>query len=260
MNEPDYPPPPSPAVILSETAHRPFPVADGSWVMAQSWNDLLFMHWPVDPEMLRPKIPQQLTLETFDGSAWVGVVPFYMSHVRPRYLFSVPWLSFFAELNVRTYVTDGKKPGVWFFSLDAARRIGVELARMVFHLPYFHAKMAVEREGEAVRYRSKRTDGRGGPGEYRATYQPTGEVYMSTPGTLDYFLTERYALYSQSRSGTLYRAEIHHMPWPLQPAEADVQVNTVCDMHGITLPDQQPLLHFARRQDMLGWMVEKLET
>jgi hypothetical protein len=225
--------------------------------MAQSWHDLMFMHWRIDPAVLRPMIPQRLEIETFDGSTWIGVVPFHMSHIRPHYGFTVPWISAFAELNVRTYVTDGQKPGVWFFSLDAARRIAVEVARASFHLPYFHARMRVQREGEALRYSSVRMDRRGSTGAFRATYQPTGPVYFSQPGTLEHFLTERYALYAQSRRGRLYRGEIQHAPWPLQPAQAEVETNTICDMHGISLPDDPPLLHFVRRIDVLAWYLDR---
>src|SRR5262249_36943564 len=128
--------------FLLETDHRPWRLPDARWSVAMSWHDLLFLHWPVPVDSLRPHIPAALAIDTFEGSAWLGVVPFRMSGVRPRYMPKAPWVSAFPELNVRTYVSIGGKPGVWFFSLDAANPIAVWLARATFHLPYMHARMA----------------------------------------------------------------------------------------------------------------------
>src|SRR5215211_9285994 len=182
--------------VLDRTEHRPYPLPDGSWVLRMRWRDLLFMHWRVPEEVLRPLIPQALRLDSFDGSAWLGVVPFRMESVRPRFLPAVPWLSSFPELNLRTYVTHENKPGLWFFSLDAHNPIAVRLARATFHLPYFDAKMSSETSGGTVRYRSVRTHGGAPPARYAASYRPLGETFDSRPGTLESFLTERYCLYS----------------------------------------------------------------
>jgi hypothetical protein len=231
---------------------------DSPWIMAQSWHQLLFAHWSFPPEAIRPLLPPELTLDTYAGQAWVGVVPFHMSGIRLRGLPTVPFTSAFAELNVRTYVTAADKPGVWFFSLDAANRIGVETARTVFHLPYFNARMQVRLEGETVHYGSVRTDRRAAAGVFIARYRPTAPVYLSQPGTLDHWLTERYCLYTTDRQGHLYRGEIHHAPWQLQLAEAEIEENTVTAMHGIHLPDAAPLLHYAERVDMLGWYLQSV--
>ena len=127
--------------MLTDTAHRPWPTPRQPWILGMRWHDLLFMHWPVKSEALRPYIPPALAIESFDGTAWIGVVPFRMSAVVPRLIPPVPYLSAFPELNVRTYVSAEGKPGVWFFSLDAGNPIAVEAARDTFHLNYYNARM-----------------------------------------------------------------------------------------------------------------------
>jgi uncharacterized protein YqjF (DUF2071 family) len=191
----------------------------------------------------------------FDGRAWLGVIPFHMSNVAPR---GVPWLPFasaFPELNVRTYVTVGGKPGVYFFSLDAASQLAVMAARAVFHLPYHRATMEVEVGPRRVSYRSVREKS---AAEFAASYGPTGAASESRPGTLEHFLTERYCLYALTRAGQPRRLEIHHRPWPLQPADAQIAVNTMAAVSGITLPAVAPLLHFAKRLDVLAWPMTKV--
>jgi hypothetical protein len=207
---------------------------------------------------LRGLIPSALALDTFDRSAWIGVVPFRMTGVRPRGLPALPWLSAFPELNVRTYVTTGGKPGVWFFSLDATNPVVVRLARRLFYLPYYDARMATKRSGEHVHYSSDRTH-RGAPhAAFQAQYRPIGPVAQATPGSLDHWLTERYCLYAADRWGRVWRSDIHHARWPLQPAEADVPVNTMTQQIGLTLPDTPPLLHFAQRLEVVGWLPERV--
>ncbi|MEZ4581001.1 MAG: DUF2071 domain-containing protein [Caldilineaceae bacterium] len=149
--------------------------------MAQQWCDLLFAHWPIPAAAMRAFVPPALKLDTYDGQAWIGVVPFHMRNVRPRALPAVPWLSHFAELNVRTYVTaaDGSRPGVWFFSLDAANPVAVMLARRFFMLPYFNAAMDVRTVGDAVYYTSRRTHTGAAPAHFMARYRPPGPVYRS---------------------------------------------------------------------------------
>jgi uncharacterized protein YqjF (DUF2071 family) len=242
-----------PEKILSSTEHRPYPVPSGPWALFMGWHDLLFMHWPVDESALRPLIPPALGLDTFDGSAWLGITPFYMSGVRPRFLPSVPPLSNFPELNVRTYVTAEGKPGIWFFSLDAGNPVAVRLARATFSLPYFDAQMSCRARDDEVSYRSVRTH-RGAPeARFAGRYRPVGEPFGSRPGTLEHFLTERYCLYSAGGRGNVYRGDIHHHPWPLQRAEAEVESLAMTEQMGVTLPETEPLLHFSRRLDTLAW-------
>jgi uncharacterized protein len=158
------------------------------WIMAQSWHDLLFAHWPVDAEMLRPHIPQQLEIDTFEGRAWLGIVPFSMTGVRLRGTPALPGLSAFAELNVRTYVTAQDKPGVWFFSLDAANSLAVFAARLIFHLPYFRARMKCREADGWIEYQSERSHAGAPPAGFAARYRPTGDFFDAQDGTLAYFI------------------------------------------------------------------------
>lgn len=204
--------------------------------MAQTWHDLLFAHWPLPPEALRPLVPRQLPLDTFEGSCWLGIVPFHMSGVRARWLPALPGLSRFPELNVRTYVNLENKPGVFFFSLDAANLPAVWAARAFYHLPYFHARMTSRTAGEQVEYHSRRFSG---SAEFVASYRPLKPIELRQPGTLDRWLSERYCLYTVS-SGNVYRCEIHHSQWPLQDAEAEIPINSMASAAGIELPGLLP--------------------
>lgn len=243
----------SAARVLGATAHRPWPMPQQPWVMTQTWHDLLFAHWPVSAASLRPRIPPGLTLDLFDGDAWLGIIPFHMTNVAPRAVPALPWLSAFPELNVRTYVRVAEKPGVYFFSLDAARLPAVLAARGLFNLPYFMAAMRVHSIAAGVAYTSRRIGAAPGQGEFMARYEPAGPAYHASPGSLDDFLTERYCLYAPDRRGRLQRLEIHHPPWNLQPAAAEIAHNTMAAVSGLRLPSAAPLLHFAKRQDMIGW-------
>ncbi|MGH9677887.1 MAG: YqjF family protein [Candidatus Acidiferrum sp.] len=244
--------------ILDVIAHRPWPLPRGPWIMVQTWHDLLFAHWPVPAEALRPHIPARLEIDTFEGQAWMGVVPFRMSGVRLRGTPAVPWLSDFPELNVRTYVVADGKPGVWFFSLDAANPLAVTIARAWFHLPYFRARMNCGERDGWIHYSSERTH-RGAPeaflhGRFRTIRKP----FFAKQGTLEHFLTERYCLYASDGRGRILRGEIHHAPWALQLAEAEFTSNSMAETAGFSLPAQEPLLYFSRRQDVLVWQPQRL--
>ena len=247
--------------------HRPWPLPAGPWVLAQSWLDLLFAHWPISLAHLRPLVPACLELDSFDGQGWIGLVPFRMRGVRPRGLPALPWLSGFPELNLRTYVRgaagqDEVKPGVFFFSLDAGNPVAVAIGRAAFHLPYFRAAMrCVSEETGNVRYSSRRTHAGVAVGELSALYGPTGPVDRAEPGSLEHWLTERYCLYAVSPFDAtpgdgghrLFRSEIHHEPWPLQPAYADLGENTVARSLDVPVSGPPHLLHFARRLDVVVW-------
>ncbi|MDE0462889.1 MAG: DUF2071 domain-containing protein [Caldilineaceae bacterium] len=250
------------AEILAQQEHRPWPLPDRPWFMFQSWQDLLFAHWPVPALEIEKLLPSGLTLDRYAGEAWVTVVPFRMSGVRQRFTPAAPWVSSFPELNVRTYVKSSgggePRPGVYFFSLDAGNPLAVAMARRSYHLPYFRAQMACRVEDGGIRYSSRRTH-RGAPeADFRAVYRPTGPVYRAAADSLEQWLIERYCLYSVDRSGRVYRGEIHHRPWPLQPAEAEFERNWLAQAHGIFLPDREPLLHFARKLDVLAWRIEEV--
>jgi uncharacterized protein YqjF (DUF2071 family) len=214
--------------------------------MIQHWHDLLFAHWAVPPEHVRPFVPRELELDLFEGRAWVGVIPFWMSNVRIRALPPIPTASTFPELNVRTYVRapqERDKPGVYFFSLDAASFLAVIGARAGGGLPYFWANMQVQAADDEIIYGSKRKSARN-PAEFAGRYRPVGPV-STAKSDLEYFVTERYCLYTV-RSGKVHRIQIHHLPWPLQPAEAQFDRNTMAKASGIELPSDRPVLHFAK--------------
>ena len=226
--------------------------------MTQAWNELLFAHWPIHPEILRPLLPSTLPLDTFEGEAWVGVVPFHMSQVHPRSVPSVPWLSQFPELNVRTYVNYQGLPGVYFFSLDASNPVAVTIARTIFRLPYFNAAMRSQRLIDTIDYYSQRTH-RGSPAaEFRALYRPIAPVVYAEPGSLEHWFTERYYLYTVAGKNAVYRGDIHHGRWPLQRAELEVISNTMASAQGIPLSDTSPLLHYAGLQEVLIWPLQRI--
>jgi uncharacterized protein YqjF (DUF2071 family) len=243
--------------ILQQTSHRPWPMPDAPWVMKQTCHDLLFAHWAVAADVLRKKIPAEFELDLFDDTAWLGILPFRMMNVAPRGVPPLPWISAFPEVNVRTYVRVGDRPGVFFFSLDAGSSLAVTAARALSNLPYYPATMTVEPQGKAVEYQSSRDFD--GPAEFIATYEPHGRVFTAAEGTLEYFLTERYCLYHHDHSGAPYRLEIHHPPWRLQSARAVFERNTMAAAAGINLSDA-PVLHFAKRQDMVAWMPSRLQS
>lgn len=242
--------------LLRQTAHRPWPMPAGPWVMAQRWHDLLFAHWRVPEEALRVHLPPGLELDLREDSAWLGVVPFRMSGIRPRGLPPLPGLSAFPELNLRTYVIRDGRPGVWFFSLDATQPLAVRFARRAFHLPYMDAVMACEAEGDGIRYRSRRMHRDEPPAEFRGRYGPAGPAFEAAPGSLDHWLTERYSLYAVDGDGRLHRGDIHHRPWPLQPAWAELELNSVAAPLGLALASPPESLFFARSLDVVVWWPE----
>jgi len=221
----------------------------------QVWSDLLFAHWPVSVKQLRSLIPGQLEIDTFDGQAWVAITPFRL-WLRPRGLPALPGISHFPELNCRTYVTFGTKPGVFFFSLDAGNKLAVWGARKFYRLPYFYAHMRVKIDGSAISYSARRA---AIPAVFNANYRAESVVRQAQPRTLEHWLTERYCLYTHSHSD-VYRAEIHHHPWPLQDAACEIRESSIAHAAGIDLPATPPLLHFARELIVLIWPLRKAES
>jgi uncharacterized protein YqjF (DUF2071 family) len=213
--------------------------------MGQTWDDLLFIHYRVSAEQLRPLVPEALELQEHSGSAWLGVTPFVVTGLRARGLLPLPVASSFRELNVRTYVTRDGMPGIWFFSLDASSQVAVEAARRLYRLPYFRADISVRRRGDELLYDCSRGEGKA----FSAVYRPDGAVFTAEPGSLEHFLTERYCLYAQHEQ-KLYRADIHHRLWPLQPAQARIDLNT---MPPVKVPQGDTLVHYSARQDVVIW-------
>lgn len=231
-----------------------------TWIMTQTWNELLFAHWPVDTANLKPFIPKQLELDLYDGMAFIGVVPFHMSHIRMRGIPPIPYTTEFPELNVRTYVRYGDKQGVYFFSLDADHAPAVWGARTFFHLPYFKASIEVSHAQEStILYKSVREDSRGEEAAFQAEYRPISPIYYSEEHTLEHWLTERYCLYTTDKTGQLLRGDIKHERWPLQHAFANITINTMAESSGFQLIGEHPLLHYAHRLKVYLGALKKVE-
>ncbi len=231
----------------------------GRVVQHQSWHDLTFLHWRVPVSALRALVPEALEIDTYEGDAFIGVVPFTMTGVRPLWAPTVPGISNFHETNVRTYVHhQGKDPGVWFFSLDAASRIAVAIARGFWHLPYHHARMALEKGPDGIRYASERRSPPPCPARCDVTCRPISAPAASRPGTLEHFLAERYILFADVGRGGLRRGQVHHTPYPLQTAEVTVQEESLVEAAGIERPLTAPLAHYAARVDVEIFGLEPL--
>ena len=222
----------------------------GRAAMRQRWSRLLFLHWPIPAEELRPLLPRGLALDTYAGQAWVGLVPFVVTGARPVFLPSVPGVSSFVEVNVRTYVHHrGGDPGVWFFSLDASSRVAVYVARTLYHLPYRFAEMASDVHGARVRFRSRRIAPGPRPGTCAVEYDPRGAVAPARPGTLEHFLLERYVLYA-AHAGRLYQGRVHHAPYPMQEATMEGLAEDLIAVAGLVRPPRDPLVHYASGVDV----------
>lgn len=241
---------------LTETAHRPWPLPSGSWLMGQTWEDLLFAHWRVDADAVRELVPPGLTVDEHDGSAWLGVTLFELTGLRLRGTLPLPVVSSFPLLNVRTYVTAAGKPGIWLFSLDTPSLVAVEVACRAHKQPSFHARISLEREAGRIQFSAARRDGVR-PFVFEGSYGPAGDPSETEPGTLEHFLAERYCAYTSDESG-LYRAEIHRLPWRIRPAEAWIGLNTM-PPDGLELQGE-PLCHLAERQDVLLWPLEPISA
>ncbi len=250
--------------LLDTTAHRPYPLPGRTWRLGQHWHDLLFAHWPIPAAQMQALLPPGLACDTFEGFAWAGVIPFWMDEVRTRSLgthaFSVPAATHFPELNLRTYVRSRVSglSGVFFFSLDCASPLAVLGARTLFHLPYFPAAMSRTRTGDSTLYRSRRQFTRRAV-RYDATFGPLpGAPVMppSQPGSFEFFVSERYCLFTPF-AGRMLVGHIHHKPWPLFPAVAEIRRNEIPSAHGITLPQEPPRLHFSPGLDVLLWALRK---
>ena len=229
-------------------------------ILRQTWLNLSFLHWAVAPGSIAHLYPPDTEPDTFEGSSFVGVVPFRMAGVRMRGTPAIPGLSRFPELNVRTYVVRDGKPGVWFFSLDAASAVAVWGARTLFHLPYFLAAMSCAADAGWILYESHRKRRRRSRAVLRARYRAIGDVFHAQPASLEHFLAERYCLYTADEKGRIIRCEIHHPPWPLQLAEAEMEENTMAAAAGIAIAEQKPeLLHFSRRQEVVVWAPQVLK-
>jgi hypothetical protein len=214
-------------------------------VLSMRWRDGLFAHWPVEPSVVAPTLPDALSVRTYDGRAWLGVVPFEMTDIRPA---GAPTGLTFPELNLRTYVEHDGRPGVYFYNLDADDPVGVPVARRLFRLPYYRAEMRVRRDGDAVTFRSRRTHEGAPPARFDATYRPVGDPFVPAAGSLAAFLVENYSFYTLG--DRLYRGDIDHEPWTLRPAEATLRANTLFEAAGFDRPEGEPRCHYAAPLDV----------
>ncbi|MFL5899150.1 MAG: YqjF family protein [Solirubrobacterales bacterium] len=243
--------------VLAETAHRPWGLPRRPWFMGQTWDDLLFAHWPVAEKALREVVPAELPIDTRDGTAWLGITPFWVRGLRLRGTAPAPGVSTFPELNVRTYVSVDGKPGIYFLSLDAGSCAAVRAARRSYRLPYFHSRIEAGRDGEGIDYDLLRTSEDGPPAYFLARYGAEGGELPVREGSLERWLTERYCLYTLDDQGRVQRGEIHHPPWPLHRGWAEIETNTMAMPFGIEL-EEEPLLHFSPRQDVVIWTIQPI--
>ncbi|MBB6450569.1 hypothetical protein HNR44_002552 [Geomicrobium halophilum] len=237
--------------MFTNTSHRPFPLPKGPWFMTQTWQEVLFAHWPLSPDSLQSKIPEPLEMDTYNGNAWIGILPFHLTHLRARLLPPIPFVQTFPEINVRTYVTYRGQPGIYFFSLDASHWLTVFGARSFFHLPYHYAHIKIKKKKGYIYYYSQRENNR-----FEASYQPTSPVFTAAKHSLEYWLSERYRLYT-SHKKQLYSLDIHHRPWQLQTADAVFTKNSLAASHQISLPSTTPLLHYAKKQKVFFWPLRR---
>ena len=247
--------------IRLRTSHKPRPLPAGRWSMTQRWNDLLLAHWAVPVAAMAPLLPEGLEVDAFQGSEWLGAVPFWMDRIKIRGVPPIPGARSFPDLNLRTYVRDEQTgaQGVYCFSLDSSNLLAVAAARIFFHLPCHWAEMRLEQrsEREFSFYSRRLLSGR--PVIFKARYRglgPTRKLAEMRSGTLEHFLTERYCLFSRNRAGQAIRANLHHIPWPLEEAEADIECNDLAESIGIQLPAQEPVLHYTRRMAVYVWPAE----
>jgi uncharacterized protein YqjF (DUF2071 family) len=247
------------AEVLRETGHRPWSLPEEPWLMGQTWKDLLFAHWPVPSESLGAVVPSELPLDTYEGSAWLGITPFFVTGLRLRGTAPVPRLSTFAELNVRTYVTVEGKPGIYFLSLDAASCAAVFAARRSYRLPYFRSQVDAQTSSGGISYALERTSNDGPAAQFTARYRPEGALLPQRPGSLERWLTERYCLYTLDQEQRVHRGEIHHPPWPLCAASAEIERNTMTTPFGVVI-EGDPLLHFSARQDVALWPIRPVRA
>ena len=233
---------------------------DGLPIMRQTWSDLLFLHWRVDPAQLRPHVPSGLEIDTFDGSAWIGVTPFRITGIRPVFLPPVPFLSTSLELNVRTYVVHRETPGVWFFSLDADNPLAVPAAKLTYRLPYRHARMSMQEVSGGIRFRSRRSEGEAPHPGLSVEWRRQDALAPPAPDSLEFFLVERYCLFARHHQA-LYRAWIHHPPWALRRAEVTALESTMLSAQGLPAsPEPQHSLAQSGSLDVEIWPLERVGT
>ncbi|MBT2644060.1 DUF2071 domain-containing protein [Bacillus sp. ISL-41] len=232
-------------------SHRPYPLPDMNWVMTQEWHHTLFVHWPVPAASLREHVPKELEVDTFDGSAWIGIVPFQVKNTRGKFTPAIPFFSYYLEVNVRTYVKYGPRTGVYFFSLDADHLLAVLGAKAIFGLNYKQANISFQ-EKKHFEMSSRRVQAAVGNAKMELRYVPETQVFFASPGTLEHWLTERYCLWTK-RGSKLIRGDIHHTKWELQRAQAEISHEMLIPFVQQEFLTKQPLLHYSKYKKAFFW-------
>jgi uncharacterized protein len=247
--------------FLVRTSHKPRPLPAGRWAMTQRWNDLLFAHWPIPAAKAESLLPDWLEADTYQGSAWLGAVPFWLDRIKVRGVPAIPGLRNFPDLNLRTYVRDRTTgtPGIYFFSVDSNNVLAVAAARMVYHLPYFLSEMHLEQRSEREFAFYSRRRFRKDQVIFKARYRglgPSRRLVEIRGGSFEYFMSERPCVFSVNRGGQPIRANLHHVSWPLEEAEAEIERNDLAAAVGLELPEIEPILHYSRRLAVYVWPAE----
>ncbi|KKI92857.1 hypothetical protein WQ54_06630 [Bacillus sp. SA1-12] len=245
--------------LLNDIIHRPFPLPSKKYIMRQTWRNLLFLHWPIPIEKLRPHIPSALQIDTFNGSAWLGIILFVIDGIFPFGVSSLSLTPRFPEINVRTYVKCNGKPGIYFMSIDVGNWASLKIAKKWYRLPYHSAEISFRKEGQTFHCQSRRKGYEHTPIVFKSKYVPISGVYFPKEGTLDHWLTERYCLFSSHNGINIYCGEIHHRPWPLQKAEIELGINTLFTPYQFDLSGVNPIAHFSTGVDSLMWNIKKIQ-
>jgi uncharacterized protein len=232
-------------------SHRPWPLPHLPWMMKQTWNNLLFAHYPIRLEILQKLVPNALPVDSFNGTGWIGVVPFHMTDIRLRGFPPLPGTDKFPELNVRTYVTLDSKSGVYFFSLDAANRLAVWVAKTFYHLPYMYADIKMKHNAPIIVFESNRRSR--DDVKLTCSYRPISEPFHAAKGSFEEWMAERYCFYTLNNRGVPLRCDILHHPWLLQDAEAEFNQNTILSKQGLSVESGQPILHFSKKLEVRTW-------
>jgi uncharacterized protein YqjF (DUF2071 family) len=244
---------------MDEVTHRPWPIISKNWIMRQSWSNVLFTHWPISAELLRPHIPRSLEIDTFDGTAWLGVVVFIMEGIYLRGLTALSVTPKFAEVNVRTYVQRNGKPGVYFMSLDVGDLASLMIAKRWYRLPYKAAQISLQKEDQTFLCKSLRKEKSNVPIGFHANYIPLSGVYLSKKELFDDWLTERYCFFSTDKRANIYCGEIHHQPWPLQKVDIEICKNSLFTPFQFDLSEEKMIAHFSKGLDSLFWNIKRLD-
>ncbi|WP_243292513.1 DUF2071 domain-containing protein [Bacillus sp. FJAT-47783] len=243
---------------LQKIDHRPYPMPNNRWLMTQTWKDLLFIHWPVAKEEIEKHIPSPLQVDTFEGKAWIAIVPFWLKSIRLHGLPRIPFASTFFEINVRTYVTYKNRRGVYFFTLDANHLPAIKIAKATFFLPYLHATVNLTKSGDFVNFKSIRKQHGYPKATFHANYEPTSSPFLAQRGSLEEWLIERYNLLLVNR-GKVYIGEIHHKQWELQHANVDIKTNELLSFLPSSIVKEPPLVHYSKFMRAFIWKFKQLK-